>query len=131
MAIQLPDLGTDLRALADLDARVPIQGGLRNLGEALARRLQTPRGGLFYAPDYGTDIRAWLNESFTPASFFRAKVAVEAECEKDERVKAATATVRLGLNQTLVIELLVELAQGPFRLVLSVDQVSVTVFENL
>src|SRR5207253_1177574 len=80
-----PDFGADLSALPDLDIRWPLQDGRRNLAEAIARRLQTPRGGLFYAPDYGTDVRSWLNEVLTEDDLFRVKMAVEAECEKDER----------------------------------------------
>src|SRR5947208_3071152 len=93
------DFGADLAALPDLDPRWPLQSGGRNLAEAIARRLQTPRGGLFYAPDYGTDVRGWLNEAMTGDDVFRAQVAIEAECEKDERVRSASAD--LSLNPTL------------------------------
>ena len=125
-----PDFGTDLAALPDLEPRLPLQSGLRNLGEAIARRLQTPRGSLFYAPNYGTDIRAWLNEAMTTDDLFRAKVAVEAECEKDERVLSADAEVVLNRTlQTLTLRLTLTTAAGPFRLVLSVDQVTVTLIE--
>jgi hypothetical protein len=127
----VPDLGTDIRALDDLSPQMNLQSGLPNLGEAIARRLQTPRGGLFYEPNYGIDVRSWLNEAMTADDVFRAKVAIEAECEKDERVLAADATVTLNQpQQTLTISLQLTLASGPFRLVLSVDQVSVTILET-
>jgi hypothetical protein len=129
-ASSLPDLGTDIRALDDLPPQMNLQSGLPNLGEAIARRLQTPRGGLFYAPNYGTDVRSWLNEAMTDDDIFRAKVSIEAECEKDERVLAADATLALNQpSQTLTISLELILASGPFQLVLSVNQVSVAILE--
>lgn len=56
--------GLDVSALPDLDTRFQLQGGLANLGEALARRLETPRGGLLYDPAYGFDIRAFIKGAF-------------------------------------------------------------------
>jgi hypothetical protein len=48
---------------------------------------------------------------------------VEAECEEDERVLRATATVAFDPSTTSIrISIDLELADGPFKLVLGVSQ---------
>ena len=123
------DLGTDISTYPDLDPLFAPISGSRVLAEALLRRFQTPRGGLFYDPDYGTDLRAWLNDSFdaNAEGMARLAAAVEAEANKDERVGRATASVSLDLSTNrMTITLRVEPREGvAFRLVLDVSQVSV------
>jgi phage baseplate assembly protein W len=53
-------LGIDISATAELNAAFSLVSGRRALAEACIRRLTTPRGGLFYAPNYGTDVREML-----------------------------------------------------------------------
>jgi hypothetical protein len=121
-----PELGVDLAALPDLDASFPLVAGLANLGQALARRLETPRGGLFYDPNYGTDIRAWLNEGFTSDALERLRAEVEAEAEKDERVLSASAALVFASSTlTLAITLSVVTRSGPFKLVLAASALTV------
>ena len=60
-------LGVDLAWPGnDIDAGGAYVSGVAALTQALLRRLTTPRGGLFYDPNYGTDIRAWVGETTTP-----------------------------------------------------------------
>lgn len=118
--------GTDLAALPDFDG-VTLRREYDNLAEALARRLITPRGALWYAPEYGTDLRGYLNEPVTDALRYEVERLAALEVEKDPRVEEATATLTyLGTNE-MRLSLSVRTAQGPFTLVLRVDSLSVEV----
>jgi len=123
----MTDFGTDFSALPDLS--FVLQSGQANLAEAIARRLMTPRGGLFYDPTYGMDLRGYLNEALTDATRYEIETLVAAECEQDERVLAATATVVEGAPNSRTIQVSIELetAAGPFRLILAVSAVAVEV----
>src|SRR5687767_7803210 len=46
------ELGTDVSIVLDADSHWSLVTGQPNLARAIARRLSTPRGGLFYAPTY-------------------------------------------------------------------------------
>jgi phage baseplate assembly protein W len=128
------ELGIDLSALSnglDLDPKFPTQTGYANLGEAIARRLSTPRGGLFYAPNYGTDIRDRLNDSVTSDSIGQIQAAVEAEALKDDRVLSAACVANYTFaTNTLTLQLQLATASGPYRLVLAVTNVSVTLLNG-
>ena len=125
------EFGVDLSALSnagDLDPKFPTQTGYANLGEAIARRLSTPRGGLFYAPNYGTDIRDMLNDSMTPDRIAQIQGSVEAEALKDDRVLSAQCVASFSFAaSTLAVNLQLATAAGPFRLVLGVTSVTVSI----
>ena len=102
--------------------------GPRVLAEAIARRLSTPRGGLFYDPTYGLDVRAWLNESLTPQRLFALRHAVEAEVEKDERVLSCSADLTfIAATKSLRLTLSIQTQDGPFALVLGVISLTVSI----
>lgn len=110
-------LGTDVSALPSLGSRFRLVSGPENLAEALARRLMTPRGALHYAPDYGTDLRAFLSEAFTARTITRVRAAVEAELRKDRRVTAVSAVATYdATTESLAVEVVVENEAGPFTL---------------
>jgi hypothetical protein len=122
----MPDFGSDLSALPDVDPTFTVATGSSVLAEAIARRLQTPRGALFYAPGYGLDVREALNEAWEPRALERWRAAIERECEADERVERATAS--LGFDpprQTLRLSIRIDSAQGPFKLVLGITALRV------
>jgi len=121
----MADFGTDLTALPEL--RFQLKDGLANLGEALARRLLTPRGGLFYDLTYGLDLRRYLNEVLDEATEYEMRVLVEQELEKDPRVYRATVEAVAKDLKRIYLNALVETAQGPFRLTVAVSDVSVEV----
>jgi hypothetical protein len=89
--------------------------------EAILRRLQTPRGGLWYDRDYGADVRQFLNGS---RSKFAVAAVVEAEALKDERVEEASADVTFT-DTTLEIVLRIVTAAGPFDLTIGVSDLTV------
>ncbi len=119
------DLGTDLSALPDLS--FSLKSGRANLVEALARRLMTPRGGLFYDLSYGFDLRAYLQEDINPQTVFELESLVAVELQKDQRVLAAEVAVSQPEHNALRLDALIQLADGPFRLILRATDVSVEV----
>jgi len=124
------DFGTDVSTFPDLDPSFATMSGPRVLGEAIARRISTPRGALHYAPNYGTDVRSYLNDAVTPAKLAQWQREIQAECQKDERVRSAAVSLSFqAQSQTMRITIGIETADGPFTLVLSATAVSVAVLD--
>lgn len=127
----MTDFGSDVSTFPDLDPTFSPITGRRAVGEAIARRLETPRGGgLFYNPAYGYDLRSAMNSAQSPSSLAAIAAAVENEAVQDERVSAATATVTLdNATNIMRVSLALETAEGPFALVLAISAVSVDVLK--
>ena len=122
------DFGTDVSAFPSIGAKARMVSGVRNYLEALVRRWTTPRGALFYAPDYGRDLRAWLNKEDTAANRFSLAVEAAAEAEADPRTISADAEVVAvvpGSAYKLRVDL--ETTEGPLSLILAVSAVTVEV----
>lgn len=121
----MTDFGSDISTFPDLDASFALRTGPHVVGEAIARRLITPRGGLFYDPQYGFDTRMLLNDAIPASRLATIASQVEAEALKDERVLACTASATFNAQAgTLAIKCLLTLASGPFSFVLTVGQVA-------
>jgi len=119
-------LGVDISCYPDLDAGFSLVSGYTALGQSLARRLETPRGGLFYDPDYGTDMREMVNDAATSAFAQQRQQQIEAEALKDERVGTATATVTYSpATSTATVKLTVDTAAGPYTFVMAVTAVTI------
>lgn len=84
----------------------------RALAEAFARRLTTPRGALWYAPAYGTDLRQFVLRRDTPALRYAVEAAVEAELEKEGLVLEARAVVRAVAPRELTVTVEADTADG-------------------
>lgn len=82
------DYGTDIDCGADLSVSMGEVSGWRMLAQACLHRLITPRGALFYDPDYGYDLRAFIGSSRTPTAG-----EIENELLKDERLADVEARV--------------------------------------
>ena len=120
------DFGSDVLTFPGLDETFTLVSDGRVVAEALARRLSTPRGLMPFHPDYGLDLRQYLNEAITADVLYQMKAALELECEQDERVQNADAVVTFDqAQQTMLVTINATTASGPFRLNLSVSQVSV------
>lgn len=122
------DLGTDISTPdgLDLDPMMRTVSGVRGLGQALARRLITPRGSLVDDASYGYDLRTRLNDSLTTADLAQLGAVVARECERDERVESASARVTLA-NGALRATITGTTSAGPFRLVIAVSDVTADV----
>lgn len=113
--------GVDVATYPDLDPTFSTADGDDVLRQALARRLTTPKGLLDFHPEYGLDLRAFLNGKVRPEQLELVRTSVESELEQDERVQTATAQVGFDLtSRTLSVDATVETANGPFRLTLAV-----------
>jgi hypothetical protein len=121
----MSDLGTDIATPSglDLDPSFALVDGYRALGEALARRIVTRRGSLIDDPQYGTDVRARMNDNLDARGLAELSVSIVNEWKKDERVFGARVTCTLAAG-TLRIVGVVQAATGAFRLVVSVDAVT-------
>ena len=123
---QFQNLGVDISCLDDLDPMFGLVVGPDCLGQDLAHRFSTPRGGLRYDLDYGLDLTQYLNDVITDAQARGLPGDMEAEAEKDPRVLGATATVdELVQLQSLQCTLTVETEEGTFNLVLAVSALTV------
>lgn len=100
----------DISAFPDLDFATIT--GPRVVLEAVLRRLSTPRGGLFYAPDYGADIRDALLARLGPNSLYEWKAAIEQEALQDDRVDAADASLSYD-SSTESLTVKITLGLGP------------------
>lgn len=120
------DLGTDINVVSDLAPVWGLASGPTNLINALLRRLTTPRGGLFYDPNYGFDVVALVNSAVTPVDVARIKAGVAAELQKDDRVQSANVQADFVFaTKTLTLNIKITTADGPFDLVLSASAVTV------
>lgn len=126
----MTDYGQDVSTFPDLDPGFAAPTGPRVVAESIARRLTTPRGALFWAPDDGFDVRELLNESVTSAKLSQWTRALEQECEKDERVLSASITLTYdSTGMALQIAASLDTADGPFVLVMVVTSVQLTILD--
>ncbi|WP_027480519.1 hypothetical protein [Deinococcus pimensis] len=112
----MPDFGTDLQTRPFTGAHV---SGLDNLRAAVARRLMTPIGGLFYDPSYGSSLLDYLGEGVENANELAA--TLEVELEEDPRIRDATITPVDVTLRRVTFDVHLETALGPFDLVVSAD----------
>jgi len=121
----VPEFGVDIATpdATDIDPYFSTVSGWRGLGQALGRRLTTPRGSLLDDPSYGYDLRSRLNDSLTPGDLAALGAVVKRELEADERVETATPTVAFAAG-ALRVAARITTASGTFRLVLAVGDVT-------
>ena len=111
--------------VSDLTSPAVYVSGNRAIGEAIARRLSTVRGGLIDDPTYGYALTEFLNDDLSTGDIARIQANTQAECLKDERVAEADVTVSL-VGTTLGVSIQVTTVTGQtFALVLSVAEVAV------
>lgn len=124
--------GADFAGTLEIDAGWTYRTGTRQeriaLIEAIVRRLTTPRGGLFYRPDYGFDVRALVADVITRS---QAETMIQAEILAEERVQDATVSiVESGPSngRTWKISIVVQAYEQTesFAFTLAVDAVTVT-----
>jgi phage baseplate assembly protein W len=98
--------------------------GRAALGQAIGRRLQTPRGTLVDDRDYGFDLLGSLNDDLSASDLGKLQSAIDDECLKDPRVIAATSTVTVSGSSgalTLTATIVLTDTVGPFKFVVSVS----------
>jgi phage baseplate assembly protein W len=89
--------GRDLSCVLDLteDMADVDENSTLAIGQALVRRLITPNGTLFDEPDYGEDIRAYMNRGVTSRDLRGYEGKIRNEVTKDDRVAEARVTVAM------------------------------------
>jgi hypothetical protein len=105
--------------------------GARLVGEALYRRLSTPRGMLRGGDDeesYGFDLLGVIGSTQSDADAIALQGKIRNEALKDERIIDAQVTVTLTRNGPAVsLDVLIEVTTGagPFTLNIGVDEATV------
>ena len=126
-----PDYGTTFTALPGQppdELFRPITGR-RVLVESLVRQLSCPPGGLFWAPEKGIDLRAYLRARLDGSKITEIRQRVLATLRDDERVVDAECSVTFTQStNTLRINVTAESAEGPFTFVLEVSVARVELF---
>jgi hypothetical protein len=118
----MTDYGLDVSTFPDLDPNASWIAGGRIVAEAVGRRLLTASGSLFYDTSAGYDLASLVGEGLTAKQTFRIQSIVKDEAEKDERVAEAGVEVTYAAEK-LTIRVTLSLAEGPFVLNLTIDQV--------
>jgi phage baseplate assembly protein W len=109
----------------DLDPLGGTVTGRRAVGQAIARRLVTPRGGLLDDESYGYDLRQLVGEALRPGDLATVEAEIADQCRMDERVDDVAVAVTLAATGALRVELTIATETlGPLRLVLAVSAVS-------
>lgn len=123
MSLIQTDYGRDIR----IGKVVGTKSGLKNLIEALVRRLSTAKGSLFYDLEYGLDLRLFLNYEIDRDTLDEIRVSIEQQLERDERVQQARCSVDFNAQTfSLKIDIQVTPVIGQtFTLVVSVNKLSV------
>ena len=130
MGLSVP--GSDFYCVDDIDPALSVVSGNDCLGQALVRRISTPRLGLFYDADYGIDARRYLGRAVNPNV---TSQAIESECMKDERLADITAGVSFDSDDeprdNLSITLQCAADDGPFDLTVLIDNLSVSLLDEV
>lgn len=119
------DYGTDLDWLDDMNPTGAMVSGTTLLGQAVYRRLITPRGSCLDSPDDGLALEEFLHAPLTDAALAAIPGQVRQEILKDERIagvdiQASTQLIGRGAGFSLAIRCTP--AAGPdFELVVSVS----------
>lgn len=95
--------------------------------QAIARRWVTPRGSLYRHPEYGHDVRQYLNDDLDAGDLPGIESALAEEARADERTDDASVSVAFADGTLTVTGLLATITGQTFRLVLAVGEVSTTV----
>jgi len=120
------ETGVDLDCIADTGKSFTLAKSVRNIGNALARRLTTPRGGLFYDGNYGIDVRSYLNAGMTSGQISQVQADIAAEVSKDPRVENPIVTVTTDLPAaSMSITIACEIADAPFEFQVAVSALTV------
>jgi class 3 adenylate cyclase len=123
------DFGTAWSCIDDLTMPSIMVSGFRVVAEAIARRWQTDRGYLVGDPNYGYNLSNFIGDDFDKGTLNLIARNAAQEAEKDERVLRCECVVSLLPDQTLQVVGKVTTAQGPFSLVVGVNNVTVQLLQ--
>lgn len=116
-------LGWDFSCVDDVDQDLAPVSGRLCVAQAVARRWITNRGELFYDPEYGAGLRNYISGNTQNIGTLAGRL--EDEARKDERVDDCKCSVDV-VGETLTVRGVLVAASGPFALVLSLSQTTLT-----
>jgi phage baseplate assembly protein W len=126
-----PDFGSDVSTATGLDPDFVLRTGPQVLAEALARIYTTPQGSDSWHPDYGRDLRRYLNAPMDAATLAQLQAEAEEGAESDERVLEAAATAAFNAaTSTVRLTVRVVTAPGPFLFTFSLDEAGVSLLAS-
>ena len=118
----MADFGSDISTFPDLDELLEPQSGRRVLLESVARRMSTPRGALWWAPSYGSDLGAILDGPVSDAQLRTNATALQQQLAQDERMLSARVEASyVAATRSLRILVSITDADGPFERVFTLD----------
>lgn len=127
--------GTDVSCVLDLasDLTMVDPQSTRAIGEAIIRRLITPRGALIDDGAYGTDLRGKLNTGMTQREISQLELQVRGEALKDDRVSEAQATIVMTQMRQMRVSLALTpvLSTQPFVLTFFVTADGIQLQESI
>jgi hypothetical protein len=109
---------------ADLSMPSYMASGNQVVAEAVLRRWTTTQGQLVDDPNYGRNVYDLINADLSPRDLAYEGQQFAAEAEKDERVLSCSVSLTLNAAGDLTMAATVVTAAGPFKLVLSVNAVT-------
>lgn len=125
----MANYGIDISCVYDVDPTCREVSGNLVLGQACARRLITPRGTLIDDPNYGYDLRQLINDDLSQRDIANLSTNITQELLKDERVLAADVKITVTSAGNAIVIVQITGADGPFQLVLSVNDVTVDLLQ--
>jgi hypothetical protein len=107
-----------------------LTGDQRILAQAAMMRLDTKKGTLWTAPDYGLSLSDYVEKGITADELARIPGDIQAELEKDERVEGvivtATTTRQSGGGYALILDIRITPSGGTsFSMTVSVDALTI------
>jgi hypothetical protein len=108
----------------DLSMPSYMASGTQVVVEAILRRWTTTQGQLIDDPTYGQNVYDLVSAALSPRDVAMAQQAFGAEAEKDERVLACAVVITIDVAGNVKLSATVTTAAGPFKLVLSVNAVT-------
>lgn len=130
----MPNYGISIDGITDSAKTWALASDIKNLGNAIGRRLTTETGSLFYDLGYGYDIRNLLGAPITDEVRQNAARKIEEQCTQDERISQATATIERTDEQSIKITVKGRLSDATsFTFILGINQLTVSLLtaENI
>jgi len=111
-------------------AAIAMASGLTLLGQDIAARLETPRGSIWYAPNYGRDLRRHIGRPRVDGVLWEVQAEAQSEVLADDRIDECSVTAEwTGTDGMQVTVRAVASTAESFALTLSVSDLTVDILE--
>jgi phage baseplate assembly protein W len=118
------DVSTFRGGAPGLDPTFELQDGPINVVEVVARRFLTPNGTLEGDPDFGHDIRQYIQARQNAITRARARAALRSEAMKEQRVRECAVEITYVGNVMKVTAIVTVDAGGVFSLTISASELA-------